>query len=245
MTHQAGSTAVAVDQRAGGGQWVPLGSFEMAPGAGHKVTLSGEAEAFAGAAETIVDNRDPAALRIGAWGAGTGLGGGMFWDADIERHDPGTGAARFVWPAKVAEAGRYAVHARWTAWPDRATDAPYRVHHAGGTTTVRVNQQGSGGAWVFLGIFDLDPGEGHRVELGHDANGTVIADAVRFSRDAAAAVPAAAEIMEPARLLQDRSRPPAVLSSAEAGGDIIEIEHEASDDFHRRGRGAGGLHEAE
>ena len=58
-------------------------------------------------------------------------------------------------------------------------------------------------------------------------------------------VPAAAEIMEPARLLQDRSRPPDVLSSAGAGGDIIEIEHEPSDDFRRRDRGAGGLHETE
>jgi len=189
VTDQAGSTAVTVDQRRNGGQWVPLGAFELQPDAGHKVQVSGEAEPFQGSTEIVVDNRDPDTLRIGLWTAGTGLAGGMFWDADIERHDPG-GAATFVWPAKVPEAGRYAVHARWTAWPDRATDSPYRVYHAGGVTTVRVNQQETGGEWVFLGVFDLDPGEGHRVELGHDANGTVIADAIRYRRDAAAPAPA-------------------------------------------------------
>ncbi len=57
--------------------------------------------------------------------------------------------------------------------------------------------------------------------------------------------PAVAEIMEPARLLQDHTRPADVLFSAEAQGDIVEIEHEPSDHSRRRDRGAGRLHEAE
>ena len=39
-----------------------------------------------------------------------------------------------------------------------------------------VDQEVSGGIWVALGVFDLDPAEGHRVVLSDDADETVIAD---------------------------------------------------------------------
>jgi RHS repeat-associated protein len=60
------------------------------------------------------------------------------------------------------------------------------VHHAGGASTVTVNQQQNGGIWVLLGGFELAPGQGHRVVLSDAAAGSyVIADAVRFVRDTA------------------------------------------------------------
>ena len=66
------------------------------------------------------------------------------------------------------------------------------MHHAGGTTTVTVNQEASGGIWVPLGIYDLDPAAGHKVALSDDANGSyVIADAVKFVRSTAPAYPVA------------------------------------------------------
>jgi YD repeat-containing protein len=186
VTHQAGSTAVTVDQRSGG-QWVPLGSYALAPGAGHKVTLSGEAEALSGPAEVIVDNRDPGALVAGAWAASTGTGGGVYWGADFHHAAAGTGANAIAWTPALPEAGRWKVFARWSAWWSRATDAPYTVHHSGGVRTVRVDQTVNGGEWVLLGAFDLDPAEGHHVVLTDDADGTVIGDALRFLRDTAAA----------------------------------------------------------
>ena len=187
VTHQAGTTPVTVDQRRSGGQWVPLGAFELAPGAGHKIELSGEAEPFGGSAEIIVDNGDPAAVAAGTWTAASAAPG--YWGADFLYAAPGGGNS-FSWTPALPEAGRYAVYARWSTHANRATDAPYRIHHAGGVTTVRVNQEVDGGAWVFLGLFALDPGEGHRVVLGDDANEYVIADAVKFLRDAAAVAPA-------------------------------------------------------
>ena len=57
------------------------------------------------------------------------------------------------------------------------------MHHAGGQTTVTVNQKNTGGIWVLLGTFDLDPAAGHRVVLADNANGQIFADAVRFVRE--------------------------------------------------------------
>jgi RHS repeat-associated protein len=80
----------------------------------------------------------------------------------------------------VPQSGRYKVYARWTTHANRATNAPYTVHHAGGETTVRVNQEKNNNVWVLLGSFLFQPGAGHKVVLSDDANEYVIADAVRF-----------------------------------------------------------------
>jgi len=84
-----------------------------------------------------------------------------------------------TWTLPVESAGRYAVYARWTAHANRATDATYTVHHAGGQTPVTVNQQQHGGSWQPLGSFDFEPGEA-RISLTDQANGYVIADAIKL-----------------------------------------------------------------
>jgi hypothetical protein len=67
------------------------------------------------------------------------------------------------------------------AAPDRATNAPYTVHARDGARAVRVDQRQRGSRWVPLGTFAFDAGTA-RVVLGAgaDADGVVIADAVRF-----------------------------------------------------------------
>lgn len=65
---------------------------------------------------------------------------------------------------------------------------PFRVTHAFGTTTVRVDQRAAGtpdprgGNWARLGVFAFDSGAGAKVELNGNANGYVVADAVRLRR---------------------------------------------------------------
>ena len=44
----------------------------------------------------------------------------------------------------MAQAGQYEVYAQWTRHANRATDATYTVTHAGGSTPVAVNQQANG-----------------------------------------------------------------------------------------------------
>src|SRR5690554_2771049 len=69
------------------------------------------------------------------------------------------------------------VYAKWTAHPNRASDATYRIYHVDGSTDITVNQRESGGQWYLLGTFTLD--EYSQVSLAASATGHVIADALR------------------------------------------------------------------
>jgi len=94
-----------------------------------------------------------------------------------------------TWAPRLAP-GLYVVSARWTAHPNRATDAKYTVTHASGQTVFTVNQQLYGGIWNLLGReFTLTADS--TVTLTDEANGYVIADAVRFvpSNEAVAGQP--------------------------------------------------------
>jgi peptidoglycan/xylan/chitin deacetylase (PgdA/CDA1 family) len=106
-------------------------------------------------------------------------GSNYIWAPALQRQSVAT------WSFTVPQAGAYQVYARWPAAASHATNAPYRVTHAGGETTTRVNQQGSGGTWVVLGQYQFEAATPYSVKLGDDADGRLAADAVRI-------VPAAA-----------------------------------------------------
>jgi RHS repeat-associated protein len=60
-----------------------------------------------------------------------------------------------------------------------ATNAPFTVTHAGGSSTVVVNQRLSGGQWNLLGNWSFDSGTTYTVELTDDGTaGKVAADAI-------------------------------------------------------------------
>ncbi|MBN1378392.1 MAG: RHS domain-containing protein, partial [Gammaproteobacteria bacterium] len=80
----------------------------------------------------------------------------------------------------VGSSGQYDVYANWTAHANRASNATYTVYHRGGTTRISVNQQQMGGQFNLLGSFTFEAGQNHRIELTDQANGYVIADAIRF-----------------------------------------------------------------
>jgi RHS repeat-associated protein len=137
----------------------------------------------AAVAEVVVDNT--AATLVGSWTPSTLRTKGRFWGSNWIASATGTGADTVTFTPALPTAGRYKVYARWSDNYNRASDAPYTVHHAGGQTTVRVNQKVNGGIWIELGSFDLAPGQNHRVVLSDDANSSnVAADAVRFVLEA-------------------------------------------------------------
>jgi hypothetical protein len=88
-----------------------------------------------------------------------------------------------IWQADLPHTGDYEVSARWVARPNRATNAPYSIHHADGIATVAVNQSQSGGEWVSLGRYRFSAEALARVSLTDQADKTVVADAVRFVPD--------------------------------------------------------------
>ena len=96
-----------------------------------------------------------------------------------------TPEGRVRWIPNIPEKGRYGVYVSYNMGPDRASDAHYIVHHLGGTTEFRVNQQMGGNTWVFLDYFLFDRGmnaEKGSVELTNQSSGkgTVSADCVKF-----------------------------------------------------------------
>ncbi|MEJ2405979.1 MAG: Ig-like domain-containing protein [Candidatus Thiodiazotropha sp.] len=87
---------------------------------------------------------------------------------------------RFIWNLTIPQAGQYELYARWTAHPNRATDATYTVLHDGGETPVSVNQQTNGAKWNLLGTFSFTQSAAYQVTLTDQADGYVIADGIRL-----------------------------------------------------------------
>ncbi len=94
----------------------------------------------------------------------------------------GTGTATHTWTPTLPSEQQYNVYAYWRATANRATNAPFTIHHSGGSTAVAVNQQINGGTWNLLGTFTMAPGQNHRIVLTDNANGEVAADAVQVTR---------------------------------------------------------------
>ncbi len=81
-------------------------------------------------------------------------------------------------------AGQYVVSARWADRSSRSTAVQYTINHAGGSTTVAVNQRIDGGKWVELGTFDFNGDPSENVTLTHTRTGnydSACADAVMFA----------------------------------------------------------------
>ncbi len=130
------------------------------------------------AAELIVDNSDSVVVVKGKWTTSNTTAG--FLGADYFFRTPGDGSASVTWPFPPGQAGRYEVFARWSAGPNRATNANYQVNSNAGGSSVAVNQKINGGNWQSLGLFDFQPGKGQGITLTDKADGVVVADAIRF-----------------------------------------------------------------
>lgn len=104
-----------------------------------------------------------------------------------------------VYTPYIPRTGRYAVYASWAMAPGNSPSVPIEIRHAGGSTTLRVNQQVAGGTWVPLGFYEFEQGADEaRASVTIRANGatrnpsgttTVTADAVRFGGGMSNAVP--------------------------------------------------------
>lgn len=79
--------------------------------------------------------------------------------------------------------GYYNVSISYSAFSTRVTDAHYVVHHAGGATHFRVNQQRHGATWELLGRFYFHAGPTTVEVLNDSASGPntyISLDAIRF-----------------------------------------------------------------
>ncbi|MBM4031740.1 MAG: PKD domain-containing protein, partial [Planctomycetes bacterium] len=160
---------------------------------------------FTAVTDLIVDNSDPGfSIVSGSWTLYSEPAN--YYGPNLRFKVAGSGTARTRWQATLGLSGRWEVFAWWCENANRGSNVPYIIGNVGGPTTVRVNQQLPGGKWVSLGVFDFVPGPGV-IEMTDDANGQVIADAVRFVYVGGAAAPAAAPAgEEPLVILVDPDR---------------------------------------
>ncbi|MFC4075642.1 DNRLRE domain-containing protein [Salinithrix halophila] len=134
--------------------------------------------------ETVDNEDDNQTAAKGNWPLSDSVKGA--YKGTYQPNGQGKLGATFTWVPHLKERGTYQVQVRYTAADDRATNAPYTIYHKGGKTVKKVNQQKNGGKWVTLGSWDFDAGSSHKIVLDDDANGYVIADAVRFVKVARA-----------------------------------------------------------
>jgi len=65
---------------------------------------------------------------------------------------------------------------------DHATKAPFTIKFDGDTRTIPVNLRANNGKWNLLGTFKFAAGKAGSVTLSSNADGNVLADAVKFVR---------------------------------------------------------------
>lgn len=140
----------------------------------------------------IIDNNDSGFTRSGPWRLRTTAG----YLGDFEYDFAGSGAHASTWTFSDLAPGEYNVAVSWPAVFVTTTDAPYSVRD-GATTlaTVDINQKvapndfnDNGAAWENLGDFTIS-GSTLSVVLSDNAEGIVVADAVRIELNAATPVP--------------------------------------------------------
>jgi uncharacterized lipoprotein YddW (UPF0748 family) len=102
----------------------------------------------------------------------------------------GGGTAEAEWRPTITTGGDYLVEVYYPEGGNRAPDAPFTIHHAGGSTTINVNQQTNGGQWNSIGTFAFNSGTAGYVSLSNDSSPSVVlADAVRVTLEVAGPEP--------------------------------------------------------
>jgi hypothetical protein len=129
----------------------------------------------------VVD--DEQATVTGSWSHGSSMGK---WVGSGYLHDGNArdGKATACFEAKLPTAGRYEVRLAYAANPNRASNVPVVVRHAGGEKTVLVNQKQTpavDGLFVSLGEFEFSAESPAAVVVcNRDTDGHVIVDAVQW-----------------------------------------------------------------
>jgi hypothetical protein len=200
--YNGGNTgAIRVDQSAteNGGKWYYLGTYPFSAGTSDNCYISNDGtdgyvmmDAMKFVAiqpgEVTVDNDES------GWNTPTGTPSFNSAGAEAqpmyggsERYAPGVGSTssatavgRFT--PNLSAGGDYSVYAYWTSKSDRATDAPYTCHYDGGTTEIRVDQNDRdfGGTWFYVGTWNFAAGTSGYCELGNNADGYVMMDAMKW-----------------------------------------------------------------
>lgn len=131
----------------------------------------------------VVDNDDGGLAapygEIGAWQTGDSPGRGGTYRYAVSAP---AATSTATWKLTVSRTDDLPVYAWFLAGANRSAAAQYLVDHAGGVSTLWVDQRSDSSRWRYLGTFPFAAGAPAAVHLlaAGDAGGVVVADAVRL-----------------------------------------------------------------
>ncbi|RAL22701.1 N-acetylmuramoyl-L-alanine amidase [Thermoflavimicrobium daqui] len=187
-----GAITQTINQTTNGGKWVDVGLYELNSGA-NKISLSDLADNTRVVADAvkleyipsaIVDDSDTnhviASPALTDWRSSSSMSGGYKGSYRVHNKDT---SASFTWKLNVPESGNYRVYVWYTSANDRATNAPYTIRYGDGQSVIKpVNQKTDGKKWVDLGVYSFVQGA-TSITLSANADGYVIADAVKLVKE--------------------------------------------------------------
>ena len=129
-------------------------------------------------AARIVDNSSAGFSVTGTWA--TGSSSTDKYGADYRYHSTAPISEPAQWTTTLNTSGSWNVWAWWPQGANRSTSASYVVTHAGGTTTVNVNQQLNGGKWNLLGTWNMSGTVNVKLSCWTATGAIVVADAIKW-----------------------------------------------------------------
>jgi hypothetical protein len=135
-----------------------------------------------------LDNGAAGYTQSGAWTAITGRGVA----SDMSQASRGTGTSTATWSFPSIPNGTYQVYGSWLGASTNATNAPFTLYNGSSpVATVRASQRvnstgltADGASWKLLGTVSVTAGR-LNVRLSNQADGTVVADAIRIVQTSA------------------------------------------------------------
>jgi hypothetical protein len=129
----------------------------------------------------IVDNLDTASSfrTEGEWKLGVG---GEDYGSNVSWAEKGRGECRAFWMPSFPKTGKYSVYMWYGKDPadDHATNAPVVISHEKGEDSRTINLKENCGRWNYIGEYKFKKGRSGYVMITNNANGNVVADAVKF-----------------------------------------------------------------
>ncbi len=92
----------------------------------------------------------------------------------------GSGANSISFESPKLESGIYDVYAWWTAHSENASDTKFQVTATFNQRAIEISQKANGGMWNLLTQIELNDSSQIVTSISDDANGTVVADAIRI-----------------------------------------------------------------
>ncbi len=134
--------------------------------------------------EIIIDNGQ--ASFVGTWSSGTSSTDKFGTDYRYINGVTGTATHTATYRPSIPSSGTYDVYIWYPQGSNRASNAPWTISSATGSTTVNVNQQINGGSWILIASGrSFNAGTTGYVRLSNAIGSTapvVMADGVRFVR---------------------------------------------------------------